>query len=107
MSKLSTLSLLNLLRQDKSLWQYYMANAKGGFVGNLPPLPYILLEIIYDLGGEEGRQKVRDVVQKSRMTIGSPNQADILENFKVILSLISLKILRKKCHDGNQDAIIF
>lgn len=80
---LSTLSILNLLRQDSSLWRFYFSNTSGGTVVPLPSLPYILLEVVYDLGGEEGRQKVIDVVRRSRMTVGSPKQGDILENFKV------------------------
>ncbi len=83
LSKLSTLSILNLLRQDESLWKLYMPNTTGGAMISLRNLPYILLEIVYDLGGTEGRAKVREIVQKSRMTLGSPKQGDILENFKV------------------------
>ncbi len=79
MSKLSELSILNLLKQDESLWKYYMA---GEGIKPLPSLPYLLLELMYDLGGSEGRVKVLKVVERSRKTLGGRKQGDILENFK-------------------------
>ncbi len=82
MSQLSTLAILNLLRQDNSLWHFYVATPNEGAVINLSALPYILLEIMFDLGGPEGRDKVADVVAKSRTTIGGGVQKDMLKNFK-------------------------
>jgi len=82
MSQLSALSILNLLKQDESLWQFYSPNVKGGFIFNLKVLPYILLELIFDLGGKEGREKVAKMVAKCRTTIGGAKQLDILRNFK-------------------------
>jgi hypothetical protein len=79
MSQLSTLAILNLLKQDESLWKLYMPGA--GFV-NLKPLPYILLEIMYDLGGSEGRQKVLEIASKVRVTLGGQKQGEMFENFK-------------------------
>ena len=83
MSHLSVLSILYLLRQDDSLWKFYAPTPKGGMIINLKPLPYILLELMFDLGGEEGRQKVSKVVQKCRVTLGGAKQTEILRNFKV------------------------
>lgn len=82
-SQLSTLSILNILRQDESLWKFHAANTTGGAIINLGILPYIFLEVTYELGGAEGREKVLEVVRESRLTIGSPKQGDILEYFKV------------------------
>lgn len=82
MSGLSVLSLLNILRQDESLWQFYVATPNNGTIINLSVLPYILLEIMFDLGGEEGRKKVAEVVAKARVTIGGPKQLNILKTFK-------------------------
>jgi hypothetical protein len=82
MSQLSVLAILNLLRQDESLWQFYAANLNGGIIINLAALPFILLEITFDLGGEEGRKKVSNVVAKSRTTIGGFKQGQILKAFK-------------------------
>jgi hypothetical protein len=82
MSQLSELSILNLLRQDESLWQFYAPNPHGGIIINLKVLPYILLEIMFDLGGKEGREKVVQVIAKCRTTIGGAKQLDILRNFK-------------------------
>ncbi len=82
MSQLSTLAILNLLRQDESLWQFYVATPKNGMIFNLTALPCILLEITFDLGGAEGRKKVVDVVTKSRVTIGGQIQKTILKAFK-------------------------
>ncbi|GAK56877.1 hypothetical protein U27_03841 [Candidatus Vecturithrix granuli] len=83
MSKLSVLGILYLLRQDESLWKFFAPNPKGGKVINLQPLPYILLELMFDLGGPEGREKVSKVIQKCRMTLGGVKQTEILQNFKV------------------------
>lgn len=82
MSQLSVVSILNLLRQDESLWQFYIATPNGGAIINLNALPYILLEITFDLGGKEGREKVADVVEKCRTRIGGPKQLQILKAFK-------------------------
>lgn len=82
MSQLSVLSILNLLRQDGSLWQFYSPNPEGGRIFNLGVLPYILLELIFDLGGPEGRKKVKEVILKCRTTLGGKKQADILKKFK-------------------------
>ena len=82
MSQLSVLSILNLLRQDEGLWQFYAATPDGGKTVNLTALPYILLEIMFDLGGEEVRKKVADIVTKSRTTIGGFKQLQILKACK-------------------------
>jgi hypothetical protein len=82
LSQLSVLSILCLLRQDDSLWKFYAPTPKGGLIINLKPLPYILLELMFDLGGQDGRNKVSQVVQKTRTTIGGGKQIDILRNFK-------------------------
>jgi hypothetical protein len=82
LSQLSVLGILNLLRQDESLWQFYAPTPHGGIIINLTVLPYILLELMFDLGGEEGRKKVADVVAKSRTTIGGAKQLQILKAFK-------------------------
>lgn len=82
MSQLSVLSILNLLRQDENLWHLYVATPKDGTTINLPALPHVLLEIMFDLGGDAGRQRVRDVVLKARITIGSGKQLEILKAFK-------------------------
>ncbi len=79
LSKLSVLSILNLLKQDESLWRYYVAGV--GLIP-FPTLPYLLLELMYDLGGSEGRKKVLQVIEKSRRTLGGKKQGEILENFK-------------------------
>jgi hypothetical protein len=84
LSKISALSFLYLLQQDENLWKYYSPPA--GFTP-MRTLPYILLEIIYDLGGNEGRKKIIEVVQRSRQTLGGRKQGDILENFKVDIVL--------------------
>lgn len=97
-SQLSVLSILNLLRQDDKLWKFYVPNHDEGAIINLNVLPYILLELIFDLGGKEGREKVAKVVEKCRTTIGAPKfeppkqgeppkpkppkQIDLLKNFK-------------------------
>jgi hypothetical protein len=79
MSQLDTVSILNLLRQDENLWRLYMA---GVGIRPFPSLPYILLQLIYDLGGSEGRKKVKDIVERCRLTLGGRTQGYILENFK-------------------------
>jgi hypothetical protein len=78
-SKVSAVSILYLLKQDESLWKLYMA---GVGTISFKTLPYIMLELMYDLGGSEGRAKVVDVVLRSRQTIGGRIQGDLLENFK-------------------------
>lgn len=82
MSQLSVIAILYLLQQDESLWQLYSPNPHGGHIFNLKVLPYILLELMFDLGGREGREKVKKVILKSRVTLGSKKQADILKNFQ-------------------------
>ncbi len=82
MSQLSVVAILHILQQDDSLWQFYSPNTHGGFTFNLKILPYILLELMFDLGGEEGRNKVKKVILKSRTTLGGKKQAEILKNFK-------------------------
>jgi hypothetical protein len=79
LSKLSVESFTHLLQQDESLWRFYSPPA--GFT-NMKTLPYIILEIIYDLGGSEGRKKVVDIIQRSRQALGGKKQGDMLENFK-------------------------
>jgi len=78
-SKLSVISILYLLNQDETLWKLYMP--PGGII-TFKTLPYILLELMYDLGGSEGRKKVLEVVQRTRQTVSGRKQGDILENFK-------------------------
>lgn len=80
MSKLSTISILTLLKQDGSLWKLYIAGV--GMIP-LPNLPFVLLELTYELGGPEGKKKVLEIVQRSRQTIGGRIQGSILEAFKV------------------------
>jgi hypothetical protein len=80
MSQLSTVNILNLLKQDGNLWKLYMA---GTGMVSLAELPYVLLELMYDLGGPAGKTKVLEVVQRSRQTLGGRKQGDIMENFKV------------------------
>ena len=79
MSKLSVISILTLLKQDGSLWKFYMAGA--GMI-SLSGLPYILLELIYELGDPNEKTKVLEVVIRSRQTLGGRKQGDIMENFK-------------------------
>jgi hypothetical protein len=93
MSQLSDLSILNLLRQDESLWQFYAANLNGGTIINLTALPYILLELMFDLGGEEGRQKVIDIIAKCRTRIGGFKQGQILKAFKTDTVLDIFEVL--------------
>lgn len=82
MAQLSELSILNLLKQDESLWKMYIPTVSGGMFIKLKVLPFILLEIMFDLGGKEGRQKVAKVVEKCRTTLGSGKQVQILCEFK-------------------------
>ncbi len=93
MSQLSVLSILNLLRQDESLWQFYAPNPGEGFIFNLKVLPYILLELMFDLGGTEGRKKVAGIVVKCRTTIGGAKQLGILRNFKTATVLDVFEML--------------
>jgi len=81
LSRLSVVSFLHLLQCDDSLWRLYMPHV-GGFI-NLKTLPFILLQVMYDLGGSEGRAKLIEIVLRARQTIGSPKQGAILENLKV------------------------
>ena len=71
MSQLSVLSILNLIKQDRSLWQFYVATPDGGKVINMAAVPYILLQLMFDLGGREGREKVAQIVRKCRTTLGN------------------------------------
>lgn len=79
LSQLSAVSILYLLNQDENLWKLYLA---GVGTISFKNLPYILLELIYDLGGDEGRDKVIEVVQRARQTIGGRKQGMIFENLK-------------------------
>ncbi len=81
-SQFSVLSILNILRQDASLWQFYAATPFNGITINLQVLPYILLELMFDLGGKEGREKAAEVVKKCRTILGGGKQLQILKNFK-------------------------
>lgn len=100
LSKLSELSILNLLRQDESLWKFYAPNLEGGRIFNLKGLPYILLQLIFDLGGTEGREKVRDLVLKCRTTLGSPKQGEILRNFNVETVVDIFEMILEKPQGG-------
>jgi hypothetical protein len=79
LSKLSTLAILNLLKQDSSLWKFYMA---GPGLMNLKTLPFILLEIMFELGGTEGRKKVLEVAMKVRTSVSGFKQGEMFETFK-------------------------
>jgi hypothetical protein len=81
-SQLSVLSILNLIKQDRSLWQFYVATPDGGKVINMAAVPYILLQLMFDLGGREGREKVAQIVRKCRTTLGNQKQREMLLNFK-------------------------
>ncbi len=78
-SKLSILSMLYLLKQDKTLWKFYIT---GVGIIPFPTLPYLLLQLIFDLGGAEGKQKVKELVIRCRVTLGGRAQGEMLENFK-------------------------
>lgn len=80
MSQLSVLSILNLLRQDEGLWQFYAPTPTGGVMINLQTLPFILLQLMFDLGGKKGREKVVQIILKCRKTIGGGTQGAILRN---------------------------
>lgn len=91
MSKLSTVAILHLLAQDEDLWKMYVPGAgqrnknksiSKGKVISMKAVPYILLELMYDLGGPEGKEKVKDVITRCRVTLGGPKQGEILEAFK-------------------------
>lgn len=92
LGQLSVLSILNLLKQDERLWQFYAPTVNEGVVINLTALPYILLELMFDLGGKDGREKVRDILVKCRTTIGSGKQLDLLRAFKtdVVIDLFEM-----------------
>ncbi|MBD3308055.1 hypothetical protein GF339_16540 [candidate division KSB3 bacterium] len=79
LSKLSDIAILYLLKQDEHLWKMYLA---GVGVIPFPVLPYMLLELMFDLGGQEGRKKVKNIVVKSRVTLGGRKQGQIMEYFK-------------------------
>ena len=79
LSQLSVVSILYLLNQDENLWRLYIAGV--GF-RPFPSLPYILLQLTYDLGGKEGRDKVLEVVRSSRQSVGGRIQGTIVENLK-------------------------
>ena len=78
-SKLADFSILRLLKQDGSLWKMYLA---GIGVRPFPTLPYLLLQLIFDLGGREGKEQVKDIVIKTRLILGGGKQGQILEYFK-------------------------
>jgi hypothetical protein len=82
LSQLSVLSIINLIRQDESLWRLYGPSPTGGKINNVKVLPYILLEVIFELGGTEGRTKVLKVLEKLRSTIGGGKQIEMLRVFK-------------------------
>ncbi|MCP4401609.1 MAG: hypothetical protein GY801_30455 [bacterium] len=90
MSKLSNLSILHLLRQDESLWRMYLPgigresdnSISRGKVIPFKMLPYMLLELMFDLGGEEGRKKVAQIVARSRVMLGGMKQGEMFEYFK-------------------------
>ncbi len=101
MSKLSTVSILHLLAQDESLWKMYTPGGgernkdksiSKGKVTSMKFVPYILLEIIFDLGGPQGKDKVKDVVTRCRVTLGGQKQGEIFENFKtdIVLDLFEM-----------------
>ena len=79
-SKLSDLNILRLLKQDSNLWRMYLA---GIGVRPFPTLPYLFLQLIFDLGGREGKEQVKRIVMRTRMTLGGGKQAQILEYFKI------------------------
>lgn len=81
-SQLSELAILNILRQDERLWQFYVPTPAGGTIINLGVLPFILMEITFELGGKEARQKIATVITKCRTTLGGGKQAQILKVFK-------------------------
>lgn len=70
LSLLSSSSILSLLKQDANLW------------GAFPPLRFILLEIMYDLGGNEGRKKVQEIVNRIRVVAGGPAAEQLFESLK-------------------------
>lgn len=99
-SKLSTTSILHLLAQDENLWRMYVPGigrqkdnsiSKGKIIP-MKGVPYILLELMFDLGGQEGKEKVKDVVTRCRVTLGGAKQGEIFENFKtdVVLDLFEM-----------------
>jgi hypothetical protein len=65
-SQLSASSILNLFRQDKSLWPF-------------PDFRYVIIQLMYNLGGKQGRDKVAEVVMMSRKILGRDEQGKILE----------------------------
>lgn len=79
MSKLSTLAILNLLKQDPNLWRLYVA---GPGIIPMRNLPFILLEIMYELGGTDGRKKVVDVAINVRTSVGGAKQGEMFESLK-------------------------
>lgn len=118
MSQLSTVSILYLLKQDESLWKMYLpgiGRQKDGSLsrGKIIPmkaLPYILLELMFDLGGQKGKEKVKEIVTKSRVTIGGMKQGEILENFKtdVVLDLFDMlppMEVRMRLSMSNENAV--
>ncbi|PIE33032.1 hypothetical protein CSA56_13335 [candidate division KSB3 bacterium] len=78
-SQLSDRSILRLLRQDSSLWRMYLS---GMGVRPFPDLPYLLLQLIFDLGGQEGKEKVKRIVMRTRVILGGGKQGQIMEYFK-------------------------
>ncbi len=100
MSQLSIISILHLLKQDESLWKMYLpgfgrekdGSLSRGKVIPMKTLPYLLLELMFDLGGQQGKEKVKEIVAKTRVTLGGMKQGDILENFKtdVVLDLFDM-----------------
>ena len=101
MSKLSTVAILHLLAQDENLWKMYLPGigknkdnsiSKGKIIP-MKTLPYILLELMFDLGGPEGKEKVKEIVTRCRVTLGGPKQGDIFENLKTDMVLDLFEML--------------
>lgn len=114
MSQLSVLSILNLLRQDESLWRMYVPTPTGGITINLKPLPYILLQLMFDLGGQDGRNKVLDILLKCRTTIGGGKQGELLKNLNIesVVDLFEMLVEKNQhgevrmCLNGSSNEVV-
>jgi len=101
MSHLSTVAILHLLAQDESLWKMYLPGVgrkKDNSIGHgkvipMKSVPYILLELIFDLGGPAGKEKVKDIVARCRVTLGGQKQGEIFENLKTDMVLDLFEML--------------
>ncbi|PID55908.1 hypothetical protein CSB45_13900 [candidate division KSB3 bacterium] len=80
-SKLSDLSIIYLLKQDESLWKLYIPGL--GKMISLGALRYIFLEIIFELGGKEGRDKVKSIIGTCRATLGGKILDGMFSHFKI------------------------